>query len=765
MANRYWVGGTGTWNTSNTTNWSATSGGAGGASVPTSADLVYFDANSGTGTVTILGTYTTPVNTGGINFSGSPSTLLLQGQYSYSQIYINVYNGDFVASSTWKSVNYATLFYFMMYGTGTRSFNPNNHDWNASGIYFNVYVNQGTVNQAGNFTNAFSCGIYVGRYDFADAASYNTNGYGTGTSGPPSIFAVRNATITIGSGTQQWNLIEIQNYDGNTINITNPTTFAGTIRMYAGTLNLNVSSSTMPFNFEFYNSSRTATVNFNNSTFKLTGLSKSNSTGTITLNPGTSTVYVTDVKGIWGTWNNFVSSGSTYNWFSIDGSLTVNGSMSVTVPNDVNTTMLYRYLVCSSNIGQQATLTMNGTRTFTCVDFRDISVSGTALTGTRLGDGGGNANITFPASKTYYGIGTGGNWYSYTSWSLTSGGTAAQDGGPICHDDVVLDANSNGATWSLSGPRSICRNLTITSGFTSSVSVYGELYGNLTLGANMTGSFPGAEITLSKGGSNPQYNITSNGKTFSKDLLVLNGTMNIMDTFNATNASVGLSSNSAYGNIINSSFVTNNNTINSTYLNLQWSSTASGTINLGSSAITTKYMYTGATRTDFTFNAGTSQIDLTAQDQTSNNQSIYTNFPSGYGITLNKVSCLSGTAGYGVYINNSGVAPLSINELIVPSGTARTVKFRSQSTYNIGKWTGAGSSGNLITIKSNDTQQHTLNYTGVGKVALDYLSVSYSTATPTFTWYSGKNSTLSNTTGWNSGDPSYGNGLFFGSNF
>ncbi len=51
MANRYWVGGAGTWNGTNTTNWSATSGGAGGATVPTNTDDIFFDANSGTGTV------------------------------------------------------------------------------------------------------------------------------------------------------------------------------------------------------------------------------------------------------------------------------------------------------------------------------------------------------------------------------------------------------------------------------------------------------------------------------------------------------------------------------------------------------------------------------------------------------------------------------------------------------------------------------------------------------------------------------------------
>jgi len=49
MADRYWVGAGGTWNTANT-KWSATSGGSAGASAPTNADDVYIDANSNTGT-------------------------------------------------------------------------------------------------------------------------------------------------------------------------------------------------------------------------------------------------------------------------------------------------------------------------------------------------------------------------------------------------------------------------------------------------------------------------------------------------------------------------------------------------------------------------------------------------------------------------------------------------------------------------------------------------------------------------------------------
>jgi hypothetical protein len=45
VADRYWVGGSGSWNS--TTKWSTTSGGSSGASVPTASDNAIFDANSG----------------------------------------------------------------------------------------------------------------------------------------------------------------------------------------------------------------------------------------------------------------------------------------------------------------------------------------------------------------------------------------------------------------------------------------------------------------------------------------------------------------------------------------------------------------------------------------------------------------------------------------------------------------------------------------------------------------------------------------------
>lgn len=64
MADRYWVGGTAAWDATAGTKWATTSGGAGGASVPTSADDVYFDGNSGPVSVSNGGTCNSLITTG-----------------------------------------------------------------------------------------------------------------------------------------------------------------------------------------------------------------------------------------------------------------------------------------------------------------------------------------------------------------------------------------------------------------------------------------------------------------------------------------------------------------------------------------------------------------------------------------------------------------------------------------------------------------------------------------------------------------------------
>ncbi len=71
MANRFWVGGTASWDSTAGTKWATTSGGTGGAAVPTSSDNVFFDANSGSPVVTITAT----ANVDSIDFTGYAGAL------------------------------------------------------------------------------------------------------------------------------------------------------------------------------------------------------------------------------------------------------------------------------------------------------------------------------------------------------------------------------------------------------------------------------------------------------------------------------------------------------------------------------------------------------------------------------------------------------------------------------------------------------------------------------------------------------------------
>ncbi len=74
-ANRFWVGGTGTWDNATTTHWATASGGGGGASVPAPGDTVTFDAASGGGTVTVAATIDTGNSLGQLVWGAFTGTL------------------------------------------------------------------------------------------------------------------------------------------------------------------------------------------------------------------------------------------------------------------------------------------------------------------------------------------------------------------------------------------------------------------------------------------------------------------------------------------------------------------------------------------------------------------------------------------------------------------------------------------------------------------------------------------------------------------
>ena len=117
MADRYWVGGTGSWSSTNTANWSDSSGGAGGASVPTAADNVFFDANSnvGTGAFTVTmansprvcNDFTASGLDGTMTLAGAIIGLTVSGSLTFQATnFVRTYTGTttFNATTTGKTV-------------------------------------------------------------------------------------------------------------------------------------------------------------------------------------------------------------------------------------------------------------------------------------------------------------------------------------------------------------------------------------------------------------------------------------------------------------------------------------------------------------------------------------------------------------------------------------------------------------------------------------------------------------------------------------
>jgi hypothetical protein len=123
--------------------------------------------------------------------------------------------------------------------------------------------------------------------------------------------------------------------------------------------------------------------------------------------------------------------------------LNLNNNQTITSNYSVSgNSTIQRLHVVSSVVGSTRTLTIPATRTSNNVDYRDITISGTALSGTSLGNMLGNTNITFTAAVTRYARNSLTNFSSTTSWATTSGGAAGASV-PLPQDNIIFDNNSN----------------------------------------------------------------------------------------------------------------------------------------------------------------------------------------------------------------------------------------------------------------------------------------------------------------------------------
>lgn len=277
MADRYWVGGSGTWNSVNTANWSATSGGAGGASVPTSADDVYFNSASNA----TLYTVTTPGNITdmicrSLNVAGP---LVGNVTFSNTNSRINIYGSLTHAASgvVWGA---SVAFQFSATTIGN-TITSNNFTFNNVHTYDGVggeWILQGHVTTATNrnvtLTNG-SINLNNFKYSMGFFSSNNTNirsiSFGAGditlTGNNLSVFNISNQTGLTFTGTPTVNAIYAGSVGTRTFRLgSSPATFfestAINLNVTGGTDIINCSIAGKNVNFTGFAGSFISAVNY-----------------------------------------------------------------------------------------------------------------------------------------------------------------------------------------------------------------------------------------------------------------------------------------------------------------------------------------------------------------------------------------------------------------------------------------------------------------------------------------------------------------------
>lgn len=667
MADRYWVGGTANWDGTAGTKWATTSGGAGGASVPTSADDVYFDAASGSVTCTVSAT----ANCLNLNFTG--------------------FTGTFSMANTLNVYGSCTLSSGMTFG--------------ATGSAIQMLAESGSR----TFTSA---GKTIGPVRFG--------GLTTGATFTLQDALVSSGTLTVALGTFNTN-----NYNVTATSLASSNTNARTINLGSSTVTLSSGTAVT------FTTSTNLTLNAGTSQITCTGSS-------VTFAGGGQTFYNVSFTGTSGSAHG-IDQANTFNNLTIAGrssagvlaiilssNQTINGTLTLSATSNAT----IRGFVRSDTIGTTRTLTCNAVASLTDIDFRDITITGSAapVSGTRLGDCKGNSGITFDAGKTvYWRNATSANWGA-TAWSFTDGGTADVTAFPLAQDTAIIPSGypNSGQIVTINAAYNIGTiDMSARTSNTMTLACFQApaIYGNWINGTGTTLSGTG---TLTFAGRGSQT-ITSAGKTFTQ-LVAINtptGSVTIQDAIIISPA------NSSALNIISGTFDANSynvtlstGAVNSNYTSVRTIAFGSGTWSLGRA--TTAFDCSTATNLTVT---GTGTISLTSSSS--------------------KVFNGGGIQSYPV-LNQGGVGILTVtgsNKFIGLTNTAiGGIRFTASTTNEFTTTFDIdGASGNLLELRSTTTSAQAilikpsawlmganstdagnntgLSFTGGGD--LDYLSVSY----------------------------------------
>jgi len=492
MADRYWILGTGTWDSTTTTNWSASSGGTGGASVPTAADNVFFDANSNVlNTAFTVTMATTPRLCNDFTASGLDGTMTLAG----ASIGLTV-----SGSLTFQATNFSRTY------TGTTTFNATTtgKTVTTNGVAFNGTVNFNGVGGGWTLGSAFTNGggqstqLTNGTLDLS---SYTlSTGFFSSSNSNTRTIAFGTGQITVsGTSATIWNTPTVTGLTttGNqVVNITNATGTSRTIVTGSlseansisfnisgalGTLTmLNTASETVR-NLDFtgfggtLNATSTGTIYGN---LKLsTGMTLSTSASAMTFGATSGTQQITSNTKTINFPLTFNGVGGT---FQLQDALTMGSSRTATLTNgtlNLNGQTLTVGTAFTTDTGTK-NLTFNG-GTLVCPTAATTAFNNAVPTNftTTAGTGTGTISMTAATAKTFVG---GGSTFNCT---LNQGGAG---------DLTITGSNTFSNITNTVQPASILFTAGTTSTF-SSFSLSGTAGNLITIG-----SVTAASHTLSK---------------------------------------------------------------------------------------------------------------------------------------------------------------------------------------------------------------------------------------------------------------------------
>ncbi len=383
---RYWVNGAGTWG--DTSHWSTSSGGSSGASIPGTDTEVIFDGSSGTGTCSFGNSNYNPTqffNLYGDN-EGTANITLTQSGNAYCY-------GDYVLDNSLNKNGNGSN-YFSSARIGNRISTNNDQMYLMSFDGGGSYSLESSVYASLQSSNCF----------VLKDVDFNSNGYSISSS------------------------VQVQRQYNRDVNFTNSYIRCFIDWNVSGTGTGTLTLTGTQIRFGGY-----ATSSFHGAGFDYPFVENQNGNQFDLYFTGTNSFDRLDLPGS----SNTGKGGTTH---MTSGTQTINDNGQVTFKGWSSN----RRMIIKGDMAFGSNVTISAEDH----DFQDFTATGATITGTRLGDIGGNTNVVTDSPKTVY----FDNWYSSffslaTSPSVWAKLGSSYDTGNAVQDNITYDYGATMPSW------------------------------------------------------------------------------------------------------------------------------------------------------------------------------------------------------------------------------------------------------------------------------------------------------------------------------